>query len=80
MPRTVKVAQVTDLKPGDSKTVVAEDNLLQQLRTDGLAIAGTEASLSALSRRQVDVLVMCKVLKEVAHLGIACSDGVKQRQ
>lgn len=42
----------------ESRTTVA--NLVQQLRTGGLAVVGTDASFRALDRGRVDVLVMSK--------------------
>jgi hypothetical protein len=46
--------------------------LLDELRTGGLAVAGTEATLKALARRQVDVLVLSE--SYVAPTGWRCRE------
>jgi len=56
----------------ESESIETAGLLLDELRTGGLAVAGTEATLEALARRQVDVLVLSE--SYVAPPGWRCKE------
>ena len=61
MPEVVASTLASFIEHEERESVAAAADLGRQIRTEGLAVAGTDETLRALRRSQVDVLVIAKV-------------------